>query len=386
MNMPKIIMLISFIFSLLLIPSLFAEEPNISTVKLQNAFPNLKFNNPVDLTYADDGSNRIFVVEKIGKIQVFENENNAAASSVFLDISDRVYDRGECGLLGLSFHPKFKTNGYFFVNYTTKKPVKTIVARFQVDPKNKSKALPESFLSIIEIDQPYENHNGGQIIFGPDGYLYIGMGDGGSGGDPKNFGQNLNSLLGKMLRIDVDKTTDGLNYSIPASNPFVKKSPEIREEIYAYGLRNPWRFSFDAKTKKLWCGDVGQNLWEEIDIITSGGNFGWKIMEGTNRFNNSTEDSKMLIPPVFEYKHAAGNCSITGGFVYYGKKANSLVGHYIYGDYCSKNVWKLNASNYQNTLILVAPASINSFGVDSKNELYLLGNNGIIYEFVTNKN
>jgi len=385
MKMPKIIIL-TFILSQIVFSMVFSNEPSKSAVSVQNAFPNLKFKNPVDLTFADDGSNRIFVVEKRGRIQVFENDSKTTAASVFLDISTLVHDSGECGLLGLTFHPKFKTNGYFFVNYTTKKPVKTIIARFEVDPKNKNQALPESFLSILEIDQPYENHNGGQIVFGPDGFLYIGMGDGGSGGDPKNFGQNLNSLLGKMLRIDIDKPANGLHYSIPASNPFVKKSPEIREEIYAYGLRNPWRFSFDTKTKKLWCADVGQNLWEEISIITSGGNFGWKIMEGKNRFNNSKDDTTKLIPPVFEYKHTDGNCSITGGFVYYGKKVNPFLGHYIYGDYCSKNVWKLNTNNYQNSFVAVAPSSINAFGVDSKNELYMLCNDGIIYEFVPNNN
>ena len=223
---------------------LWADPTTKMTITAQNAFPNLKFKMLVDLTFAPDGTDRIFVVEKIGRIIVFDNNSNTKTSSVFLDISDRVLNEGECGLLGIAFHPNYKKNGYFFVNYTTKKSIKTIVARFQVDPKNPDLAVLSSALILLEIDQPYANHNGGQIVFGPDGFLYIGMGDGGSGGDPQNRAQNLKTLLGKMLRIDVDQPQNGLNYGIPPSNPFAKNALEYKEEIYAYGLRNPWRFSF----------------------------------------------------------------------------------------------------------------------------------------------
>jgi glucose/arabinose dehydrogenase len=359
------------------------DAPKKDTSVIQNAFPNLNFKNPVDLTFPNDGTDRIFVVEKVGKIVWFANDKNAKEKNTFLDISDKVLNEGECGLLGLAFHPDYKKNGFFFVNYTTKKPVKTIVARFQVDPKNPSLALPDSFLILLEIEQPYQNHNGGQIVFGPDGFLYIGMGDGGSGGDPQNRAQNLKVLLGKMLRINVDLPQKDLNYSIPTSNPFVKNTLGYREEIYAYGLRNPWRFSFDSKTKKLWCGDVGQGEWEEIDVITNGGNFGWNIIEGNHNFNKSKDDPSKFIAPVFEYNHSDKNCSITGGFVYYGKLRPDLVGAYIYTDYCSKNIWQLNITTKSNSSIGFAPASINSFGVDSKNELYLLGGNGIIYSFTS---
>lgn len=353
-------------------------------ISLQNAFPNLKFKEPLDLTFANDGTDRIYVIEKAGRIIVFENNPNTAKSSVFLDISDRVFNSGECGFLGLTFHPNYKTNGYFFVNYTTPKPIKTVIARFQVDPKNPNQALVESSTIFLEIPQPYSNHNGGQVLFGPDGFLYIGMGDGGSGGDPQNHGQNLKSLLGKMLRIDVDKPQNGLNYGIPASNPFIKNTKEIKEEIYAYGLRNPWRFSFDSKTKKLWAGDVGQGKWEEIDIIENGGNYGWNLYEGNHVFKETKEETGKLIAPVYEYPHAEGNVSITGGFVYRGKRLHTLEDFYIYADYNSKNIWQLHSTTYTNSLLLKAPANVFAFGVDNQNELYILCSNGNIYEFTPN--
>lgn len=382
--MNRFIILISTAILLFLIPhsSLFSQTNNETPT--QNAFPHLKFKEPVDFTFANDGTDRIFVVEKRGKIIVFENNPNTKITSVFLDITDRVLNGGECGLLGLTFHPKYKTNGYFFVNYTTPKPTKTVIARFQVDLKNPNLAIQNSALVILEIDQPYQNHNGGQIVFGPDGFLYIGMGDGGSGGDPQNYAQNLQSLLGKMLRIDVDKTQNGLNYAIPASNPIFKNAPDYRKEIYAYGLRNPWRFSFDTKTKKLWTGDVGQGMWEEIDIIESGGNYGWRIYEGKHIFKKIETDEKTLIPPVFEYQHTNGNISITGGYVYHGKRRSELEDAYIYGDYNSKNIWAFNLAKNTNTHLAVAADRITAFGVDSKNELYILGGGGLIYEFTPN--
>lgn len=363
--------------------NILADPPAKEPIDIQNAFPNLKFKEPVDLTYADDGTDRIFVVEKGGKIIMFDNNPHTKNSSIFLDISDRVHNSGECGFLGLTFHPNYKTNGFFFVNYTTQKPLRTVIARFNVDPKNPKVALIESSLIILEIEQPYANHNGGQTIFGPDGFLYIGMGDGGSGGDPQNHGQNLKSLLGKMLRIDIDHPQKGLNYGIPATNPFAKNTNEYKEEIFAYGLRNPWRFSFDTKTKKLWCGDVGQNQWEEVDIIVSGGNYGWNLYEANHVFKKSEIDPNKLVAPVLEYPHANKNNCITGGYVYHGKRQSSLEDYYIFGDYTSKNLWQLNTKNNINNALMVAPANINAFGVDSNNELYILGSNGVIYEFTS---
>ena len=254
-----------------------------SQVNIEEAFPNLNFIQPVDLQYSPDGSDRLFVVEQEGWIYVFENDPVVTNKLLFLDISDRIIFQGERGLLGLAFHPDYENNGTFFVNYTAPSPLRTVVSQFQVLSNNPNLADDESEFVIIEINQPFSNHNGGQIVFGPDGYLYIGMGDGGSGGDPYDHGQNLNTLLGSMLRIDVDDPDDGLNYGIPDDNPFV--GTDYKDEIFAYGLRNPWRFSFDIVNNNCWIADVGQNLYEEIDILEEGGNFGWNIMEGTHCFN-----------------------------------------------------------------------------------------------------
>ncbi len=349
---------------------------------MQQAYPNLTFSSPVDLQYAPDGTDRIFVVEQAGRIKVFENNGNTTTIKTFLDITDRVTSGGETGLLGLAFHPDYSSNGYFYVDYTTPNPLRTHVSRFKVTA-NPDSADKNSELVLLEVAQPFANHNGGRVIFGPDDYLYIGLGDGGSGGDPNDYAQNRTVLLGKILRIDVDNPSSGLNYGIPPDNPFVGNTQGWREEIYSFGMRNPWRFSFDHSTGRLWCGDVGQNSWEEIDTITSGGNYGWRCYEGNHPYNLSGCNAADYLFPIWEYDHTGSNCSITGGYVYRGMRRPELIGTYIYGDYCSGNVWSLDYSsvNLSNTQISTAVASILSFGVDMNNELYVLCSNGKIYEY-----
>jgi glucose/arabinose dehydrogenase len=356
-----------------------------SQVKTQLAFPNLSFENPVDIQNSGDGSNRLFVVSQPGTIHVFENFSNVSQSKVFLDIRSKVLFGGEQGLLGLAFHPNYKQNGYFYINYTTSNPRRTVISRYKVSADNPDLADKNSELILLEIDQPYSNHNGGQTSFGPDGYLYISLGDGGSGGDPQNYAQNPNSLLGKILRIDVDKNEDGKNYSIPADNPFIN-SPGFRKEIYAYGLRNVWKFSFDSQTNRLWGADVGQNLIEEINLIEKGGNYGWRCFEGTRSYNLSNCSSVNDIKPIHEYFHNSdGGYSITGGYVYRGSQVSELIGKYIYADFVSSNIWELQYENGKvtNKLIAKSDYAVSTFGVDEKNELYFANyNNGRIYKFV----
>ncbi len=348
---------------------------------LQQAYPSLTFSSPVDLQYAPDGTDRVFVVEQSGVIRVFENNKNTTTTKVFLDITDRVTSGGETGLLGLAFHPDFANNGYFYVDYTTPNPLRTHISRFQVT-SNPDSADKNSEQVLIEVAQPYSNHNGGRVIFGPDGYLYIGFGDGGSGGDPNDNGQNRSVLLGKILRIDVDNPTGGLNYGIPPGNPFVGNTQGWREEIFSWGMRNPWRFSFDLQTNWLWCGDVGQSAWEEVDTITVGGNYGWRCYEGNHVYNSANCNYPDYRFPIWEYAHTGGNCSISGGYIYRGMRRPELTGAYIYGDYCSGDIWRLNyGANVTNSLITTSTSSILAFGVDMNNSIYVLCSNGKIYDF-----
>src|SRR5665647_2164560 len=248
---------------------------------IEIAFPNLTFNQPVGLVNSGDGTNRLFVIEQPGVIRVFDNSPTVADSTVFLNISSQVLFGGEQGLLGLAFHPNYSQNGFFYVDHVSDNPLRTVIARYQVSPNNPNQALNKSEIVLLEVNQPFSNHKGGQIAFGPDGYLYVGLGDGGSGGDPFGNGQNRSTLLGKILRINVDLVSQTRNYSIPLDNPYAGNSLGYQEEIFAYGFRNPFRFSFDLPTGRLWVGDVGQNLQEEIDIVGNGKNYGWNIMEGT---------------------------------------------------------------------------------------------------------
>jgi glucose/arabinose dehydrogenase len=342
---------------------------------LENAFPNLTFLNPVDLQHAGDGTDRIFIVEQNGKIKVFQNSASAQIQKTFLDIEDRVSAGGEMGLLGLAFHPDYETNGYFYVNYTTSNPMMTRISRFQVSVSNPDSADKNSELIILTFNQPYANHNGGWVGFGPnDGYLYIGVGDGGSAGDPQNNGQNITTLLGKILRIDIDNQAPGLEYAIPFDNPFVDSTGNVRKEIYAWGLRNPWRNSFDTVTGLFWSADVGQNQWEEIDIIESGNNYGWRCYEGNHTYNSSNCNFPEYVSPIWEYSHSSG-CSITGGYVYRGQNVPELTGKYIYADYCNATIWALEYNGINppvNQTLLTAPGSVVSFGIDQDSELYVL--------------
>ena len=269
-------------FSVIALVLLFIPLPSFAQIslELEPAFDNLSFDRPVDIQHAGDGTNRVFVVEQhLGRIQVFENDKSVGSSQTFLELAE-VNTGFEEGLLGLAFHPDYETNGHFFVYYSTSGPRRSVVSRFTVDASNPNVADPASELVILEIAQPFSNHNGGQLAFGPfDGHLYIGLGDGGDGGDPQDHGENRQTLLGSMLRINVDNATEATPYEIPADNPYVGNTNEFREEIFAYGLRNPWRFSIDPETGDIWAGDVGQGTWEEVDLIVNGGNYGWDIME-----------------------------------------------------------------------------------------------------------
>ena len=348
------------------------------------AFPNLTFSSALNLQNAGDGTNRLFVVEQSGIIKVFQNQSNVSTTKTFLNISDRVTAGGETGLLGLAFHPDFENNGYFYVNYTAPSPLRSVISRFKVSTTNPDSVDKNSELIFLTYNQPYSNHNGGCLAFGPDGNLYIAAGDGGSGGDPENNAQNITNLLGKIIRIDVDNPQSPLNYGIPADNPFIDSTnASIRKEIYAWGLRNTWKFSFDPVTGWLWAGDVGQGLWEEIDIIQNGKNYGWRCYEGNHSYDLSGCNGTYKFP-IWEYSHSLG-FSITGGYVYRGQNVPELYGKYIYGDYVSARVWSLDYDGINptiNTQISTAAGSITSFGVDENNELYLVSFNGKIYRFI----
>lgn len=367
-------------YVVLLLMAVFAWSANAQFVAKQ-AFPNLpNFSLPLGIENAKDGTNRLFVVEQKGKIFVFENSPTVSTRKLFLDLADVVSQGGgEMGLLGLAFHPNYKNNGYFYVNYTTTKGyprLTSVTSRFSVSTSNKDSAVRSSELVIHTVQQPYDNHNGGCIKFGPDGYLYISYGDGGSGGDPQNRAQNLDSLLGKILRIDIDNPSNGKNFGIPSSNPYASSPNANRKQVFAYGLRNVWRMSFDAVTGKLWGGDVGQGTWEEIDIIESGKNYGWKILEGKHCYSPSSGcDSSNKVMPVIEYRHANGDLSVTGGYVYRGSLNPGLYGKYIYGDYGTGRIWMADEANPTptNQLLIetVNPKRLlSTFGVDENDELY----------------
>lgn len=327
---------------------------------------------PVAIAHAGDGTGRIFVVQQTGRIVVF---NGIQVLPIpFLDLTSVVLCCGERGLLGLAFHPNYVGNGLFYVNYTRQLDGATVVARYQVSPVDPNQADPASQVILLTIAQPFANHNGGQLQFGPDGYLYIGMGDGGSGGDPNNEAQNMGSLLGKLLRIDVDNSVP---YGIPATNPFVS-SPGVRDEIWASGLRNPWRFSFDSVTGDLFIGDVGQGQREEINYQPSGStggmNYGWRRMEGGLCFNPATGCNEgTLTLPILEYAHTEG-CSVTGGYRYRGQGIPALIGWYLFGDFCTGRVWggiQDGAGAWQRIPVLDSGLLLSTFGEGEDRELYL---------------
>ncbi len=314
---------------------------------------------------------------------VFSNEQNAASASTFLDIRGQVNDRGnEEGLLGLAFDPDYTSNGYFYVYYSASSPRRSIISRFSVSPDDFNIADHNSERVILEVPQPFANHNGGQIVFGSDGYLYVGLGDGGSRGDPGLNGQDPSTLLGTILRIDVSSIDRDGEYTIPSDNPFVGQGGGVRGEIWAYGLRNPWRFTFDRELGDLWAADVGQNRFEEVDIIKPGRNYGWNVMEGFHCFQPSNGcNQEGLELPVFEYGRDDG-CSVTGGYVYRGSRLPSLYGAYVYGDFCTGKIWALRYDGTKVTeqrLLIDSDLQISSFGEDQSRELFILAFDGRIY-------
>ena len=364
------------IFLLLLFPflSACAQTDQQSTDKTY-AFEKIAdgLQGPVDLVHAGDGSGRLFVVEKDGTIRIIKD--GEVLIEPFLEIEDRTSKGGERGLLGLAFHPNYADNGLFYINYTNASG-DTVVAQYSVS-NDAAKADKASEQILLTITQPEGNHNGGDLAFGPDGYLYVATGDGGGGGDRHGEignGQDLTTLLGKLLRIEVGNNS----YATPNSNPFIGNA-DARDEIWAYGLRNPWRFSFDRETGDLYMGDVGQNAYEEINFQAAdsqgGENYGWRIMEGFNCYEPRNGcDKTGLVEPILEYDHSLGS-SITGGYVYRGETLSDLVGSYFYGDYSSGRIWQAKQQNdgsWQEDLFMDTDYGISSFGEDEAGELYLV--------------
>jgi glucose/arabinose dehydrogenase len=365
---------------LFLIPLFSCNSPHVApqaggsvpSVKLQSVVKGLT--DPLGFSHSGDKSNRLFIVEQGGTIRLLKN--GTLSEKPFLDIRNRVKSGGELGLLGLAFHPKFSENRRFYLNYTASPDtgLQTVISEFKVgsDPES---ADPASERILLTIPQPFSNHNGGQLAFGPDGHLYIGTGDGGSGNDPQENGQNLATLLGKMLRINVDAADPGKAYAVPPDNPFVTNT-EAAPEIWAYGLRNPWRYSFDSATGFLFVGDVGQGAREEIDLIQKGKNYGWNIMEGTLCTPGVNPDCNKtgLELPILDYPRSEGT-TVIGGYVYRGTAIPGLVGVYLYADFGSGKVWGFRTDGKSVTdhrLIFETGRNISTFGEDSQRELYLI--------------
>jgi glucose/arabinose dehydrogenase len=403
---------------------------SLPKIALQRVFPKLQLTRPVWMCQPPDGSGRFFIVGQDGKILVVNKGSDGSDAKVFFDIENRhPHFQNEDGLLSLAFHPGFKTNGLFYVYYTQKDPkdklksyqdglptafpYRSIVSEFKVSATDPDKADMSSERILLQVPEPFWNHKGGEVAFGPDGYLYIGLGDGGRGDDPFGNGQNTATLLAKILRIDVNtRETVGrgsrrheLPYGIPPSNPFIHEpymgGIGAKHEIYAYGFRNPWRYSWDAKTGALWVGDVGQDLWEEVDIVTNGGDYGWSVREGMHHFKPGPPGAQYA-NPVMEYPHrpsllkeamfpdhSIGLCVI-GGYVYRGKKYPSLDGVYVYGDYNLGTIWGLRYDyaahkvTAENTLLL-QPHNITSFAEDANDELYVLTQDSGIYAIAVPK-
>ena len=407
-----------FLSASVLFPLFFAcvapAQP-LPKIALSQVYTQLQIDRPVWMSEVPDGSGRLFFVQQSGIVYIVKKGSDGGDAKEFFNIENRhPYFWNEDGLLSIAFHPGFKTNGLFYVYYNQENnaeqrakfqgfPYRSVISEFKVSGTNADVADMASERILFEVGQPFPNHKGGELVFGPDGYLYLALGDGGSAGDPLNNGQNLSTLLAKMLRIDVNsRTTLGndyrsfqLNYGIPSDNPFARGVGSVREEIFAYGLRNAWRYSFDRKTGDLWAGDVGQDLWEEVDIVTNGGNYGWSIREGAHYFKDGPPGAKYA-EPVMEYAHrtsdqpdgmfpdhATGNC-IIGGYVYRGKKYPALDGIYIYADYSPGVIYGLRYDREAHKVtaegtMLRQPKSIISFGEDLDGELYAFTQDGFIY-------
>jgi len=374
----------------LLIDALPADTPG--AMELIRVFPGLSFSNPLLMVESPEGSGRMFVLEKAGTIRTFNRHSPEVGSVVFLDIQSRVRNEGEQGCLGLAFDPDYPINGQFYVYYSWNgtSPATSRISRFTNDLPEDNSTDPATEEILLSVAQPYTNHNGGMIEFGPDGYLYIGLGDGGSGGDPQGNGQNTSTLLGSILRIDVRSTPPaGQKYAIPPSNPFASDSPPStrKREIYAWGLRNPWRFSFDPVHDWLFCGDVGQNSYEEVSVIENGRNYGWNIMEASHCYSPSIGCTTAgLVFPIVEYGRGEGR-SITGGYAYYGSEVFELYGVYIYADYVTHRIWGLRYTGsgpIDGPFVLVGDTGFQmaGFGYDASREVYALDfGAGGIYRF-----
>ena len=358
-------------------PSLPGSIAPLTGIRLEGVVTGL--DTPIGITNAGDGSGRLFVNEQGGHVRVI-NPDGTLRDRDFVDLSDRIQAGGERGLLGLAFHPNFEANGRLFVHYSRRGDGATVISELTASA-DRSTADAGSERVIFTLDQPFANHNGGEIAFGPDGYLYIGLGDGGSGGDPFGNGQNLQVLLGKILRIDVNGAhAAGRQYAIPDTNPYAPGgiAPGAGlPEIWAYGLRNPWRFSFDRDTRDLYIGDVGQNAWEEIDRQPAGSaggeNYGWNFLEATHCYSYC--DSVTAVGPIAEYSHDDG-CSVTGGYVYRGTQQPSMVGTYVFSDYCSGTIWTPDAGGVVPQPLADTGLSVSSFGEGEDGEIYLVDISG----------
>ena len=367
-------------------PSTNPQTVSLPALDVARVFPNVTFSAPLAMLQAPGDDSRWFVVEQGGKVLAFPNDQAVTQLTEFIDISDSVVVGSETGLLGMAFHPQFPSIPQVFLSYTrpgasASRPV-SVIARF-TSPDGGITLDPDSEQEILTLAQPFSNHNGGNIAFGPDGLFYIGFGDGGSGGDPLGNAQNVSTLFGALLRVDVD---GGTPYVIPADNPFAQSSGGERPEIYAWGFRNPWRWSFDRSTARLWLGDVGQGAWEEVDIVDIGQNFGWNLREGAHCFPPGSSCSTAgMIDPITEYSHASGRCSITGGYVYRGLQVPDLQGVYLYGDFCSGTLWGLREvqdSAPINQVVIETGLNISSFGEGVDGELYVIDRNGELYRIV----
>ncbi|HXD01536.1 MAG TPA: PQQ-dependent sugar dehydrogenase [Verrucomicrobiae bacterium] len=407
---------------LLVLPRLPAVAQPLPHIRLRAAFPALTLDRPVWMCQAPDGSDRRFIVEQTGRILIIPGGSDGSVVKEFLNITERkpYVDFGantHVGLISIAFHPGYKTNGLFYIFYaqtnanpTGQFPRRNVISEFKVSATDPDRADPASERVVLEVPEPFNSNQGGELGFGPDGYLYISLGDGGSNNDPFNNGQNTATLLGKILRIDVNtRSTTGagrnlkqLQYGIPGDNPFVAEPDTwgglgVRKEIYAWGLRNAWRYSWDRKTGDLWAGDVGEKLWEEVDLIVKGGNYGWCVREGAHGFKPGPPGAQ-YVEPVMEYPHGSNQLSqsqfprhsiglcVIGGYVYRGKKYPSLEGVYVYGDFVLGTIWGFRYADGRVTdyeTLLQQPKNITSFAEDADGELYVLSfserNDGHIY-------
>lgn len=362
------------------------NRSQMADVRTAVAFPRLSFDRPLYVAAPPDDTDRLFVLEQDGRVRVFANDRDVIRAEVALDLGAKVYrGHNEEGLLGLAFDPGFDENGHVYLHYSANHPRRGVVARFTMDDA-RQQILPGSESVVLEQPQPYGNHNGGMLAFGPDGYLYLSFGDGGSAGDPHRNGQDLGSWLAKILRIDVGAAAAaaGAPYVVPSDNPFVDTAG-ARPEIWAYGLRNVWRFSFDRKTGELWAGDVGQDHWEEIDLIVPGGNYGWNRREGAHDFRGGPQPGPFL-DPLLEYTRLLAR-SITGGYVYRGSSVPELEGAYVHGDYVTGFVWAAwwNGRQIERHQLIGLVPGVSSFGEDRDGELLATSFDGKIYRFVSRR-